>query len=182
LSIISFHSLDHLLHEYGYLTIFLGIMLEAVGLPLPGESLMIAAAIYAATGHELNIFILVFAAAVGAIAGEQIGYGIGRWVGLPALKRWGGRVGLTEERFELGRYLFQRYGGRIVFFGRFVALLRTFAALLAGANQMPRRTFLLWAAWPGRVSTASGPICWATRRKGSVARWASRWRWSGPPS
>jgi membrane protein DedA with SNARE-associated domain len=91
LSIISFHSLDHLLHEYGYLTIFLGIMLEAVGLPLPGESLMIAAAIYAATGHELNIFILVFAAAVGAIAGEQIGYGIGRWVGLPALKRWGGR-------------------------------------------------------------------------------------------
>ena len=154
MSIISFHSLDHLLHEYGYLTIFLGIMLEAVGLPLPGESLMIAAAIYAATGHELNIFVLVFAAAVGAIAGEQIGYGIGRWVGLPALKRWGGRVGLTEERFELGRYLFHRYGGRIVFFGRFVALLRTFAALLAGANQMPRRTFLLWNVLGGVAWTS----------------------------
>jgi membrane protein DedA with SNARE-associated domain len=154
LPIISFHTLDHLLHEYGYITIFLGIMLEAVGLPLPGESLMIAAAIFAATRHELNIVILVAVAAAGAIVGDQIGYVIGRCVGFPVLKRWGGRVGLTEERFELGRYLFIRYGGRIVFFGRFVALLRTFAAVLAGANRMPWHKFMVWNAMGGIAWTS----------------------------
>ncbi len=154
MSIISLHALDHLLHEYGYLTIFLGIMLEAIGLPLPGESLMIAAAIFAATRHELNIVVLVFVAAAGAIIGDQIGYVIGRCIGYPALKRWGGRVGLTEERFELGRYLFHRYGGRIVFFARFVALLRTFAAVLAGANRMEWGTFLIWNGLGGVAWTS----------------------------
>jgi membrane protein DedA with SNARE-associated domain len=154
LSIISFHALDHLLHEYGYLTVFLGIMLEAVGLPLPGESLMIAAAIFAATRHELNIVALVAVAAAGAIAGDQIGYVIGRCVGFPVLKRWGAKVGLTEERFELGRYLFHHYGGRIVFLGRFVALLRTFAAVLAGANKMPWHSFLVWNALGGIAWTS----------------------------
>jgi membrane protein DedA with SNARE-associated domain len=148
-SLISLHALEHLLHEYGYITIFLGIMLESLGLPLPGESLMIAAAVYAATTHQLDIVALVGAAAIGAIFGDQIGYMIGRWVGFPALKHWGGKLGLTEDRFELGRYLFHRYGGRIVFFGRFVAFLRTFAAVLAGANQMPWHSFLIWNALGG---------------------------------
>ncbi len=149
MSIISLHGLERLLHEYGYLTIFVGIMLESIGLPLPGESLMVAAAIYAATTHQLNILALVSAAAAGAICGDQIGYAIGRWIGFPALKRFGARLGLTEERFELGRYLFHRYGGRIVFFGRFVAFLRTFAAILAGANKMPWHSFLIWNALGG---------------------------------
>jgi membrane protein DedA with SNARE-associated domain len=153
-SIISFHALDHLLHEYGYLTIFLGIMLEAIGVPLPGESLMVAAAIFAATRHEMNIFALVAAAAAGAICGSQIGYLIGRWLGFPALMRFGRKLGITEDRIELGRYLFHRYGGRIVFFGRFVAFLRTFAALLAGANRMDWRVFLLWNALGGIAWTA----------------------------
>ncbi len=154
MSIFSFHALDHLLHEYGYLTIFLGILLEAIGLPLPGESLMIAAAIFAATRHELNIFILVSVAAAGAIGGDQIGYVIGRWVGYPALHRFGRWVGATDERLKLWHYLFHRYGGRIVFFGRFVALLRTFAALLAGANKMEWRTFLIWNGLGGVAWTS----------------------------
>jgi membrane protein DedA with SNARE-associated domain len=153
-SIISLHGLEHLLHEYGIITIFLGIMLEAIGLPLPGESLLIAAAIYAATTHQLNIVLLVFAAAAGAIVGDQIGYVVGRCVGYPALKRFGCRFGLTEERFELGRYLFHRYGGRIVFFGRFVAFLRTFAAVLAGANKMPWHSFMIWNALGGIAWTS----------------------------
>ncbi len=154
MSIISLHALEHLLHEYGPAVIFLGIMLESLGLPLPGESLLIAASVYAATTHQVSIFVIVVAAAVGAICGDQIGYVIGRWIGLPALTRWGGRVGLTEERFELGRYLFHHYGGRIVFFGRFVAFLRTFAALLAGANRMEWRTFLVWNGLGGVAWTA----------------------------
>ena len=71
-------------------------------------------------------------AAVAATAGGMIGYLIGRSVGLPLLVRYGRRIGLDERRLKVGQYLFLRHGGKIVFFGRFVAFLRVFAALLAG--------------------------------------------------
>lgn len=143
------HGLDHLFSQYGYAVVGLGVMLEATGLPLPGESLMIAAAVYAATTHRLDILVIVPIAALGAIVGDQIGYFIGRSVGFRVLARFGRRVGLSEERLELGRYLFRRYGGRVVFLGRFVAVLRTFVALLAGANRMAWHSFLLWNALGG---------------------------------
>jgi membrane protein DedA with SNARE-associated domain len=149
MSILSLPSLDSLLHQYGYAAVFVGVMLESTGLPLPGESLMIAAAIYVAMTHQLNIFILIPVAAAAAICGDQIGYLIGRWIGFRALTRWGTKLGLSDERLELGRFLFRRYGGRVVFFGRFVAFLRTFAALLAGANKMPWHTFLVWNSLGG---------------------------------
>lgn len=154
MTIFSGHALGHLMHEYGYPVIFLGIMLESLGLPLPGESLMIGAALYAATEHQINIFILVPLAALGAICGDQIGYVIGYSVGFRVLARWGRKVGLTEEKLQLGRFLFRRYGGRLVFFGRFIAFLRTFAAVLAGANRMRWRSFLLWNALGGLAWTS----------------------------
>lgn len=154
LSILPLHAIESVLHQYGYVAVFLGIMLESAGMPLPGESLMIAAAIYAATTHQLDIFVLVPVAAAGAICGDQIGYFIGRWIGLPALTRWGRRLGVTHERLELGRFLFRKYGGRVVFLGRFVAFLRTFAAILAGANRMPWHTFLLWNSLGGLAWTS----------------------------
>jgi len=138
--LFSLHGLDHLFAQYGYAVVGLGVMLEATGLPLPGESLMIAAALYAAATHRLDIFIIVPVAAAGAIVG--------------VLARFGRRIGLSEERLELGRYLFRRYGGRVVFLGRFVAVLRTFVALLAGANQMAWRSFLMWNALGGIGWTA----------------------------
>jgi membrane protein DedA with SNARE-associated domain len=110
---------------------------------------MIAAAIYAATTHKLSIFALVPIAAAGAICGDQIGYFIGRWIGYRVLARWGRKVGLSDERLDLGRFLFRKYGGRVVFLGRFVAILRTFVALLSGANHMPWHSFLLWNALGG---------------------------------
>jgi membrane protein DedA with SNARE-associated domain len=154
MSTFPLQTLDGLFHDYGYGVIFAGVLLESTGLPLPGESLMIAAALYAATTHHLNIFVLVPLAAAGAICGDQIGYFIGRWIGYRMLARWGRKLGLTEERLELGRYLFRRYGAFVVFFGRFIAFLRTFAALLAGANRMPWHSFLLW--------NALGGICWTS--------------------
>ncbi|WP_428486573.1 DedA family protein [Rhodopila sp.] len=154
MSIFSGHALHGLLHQYGYPVIFLGILLESLGLPLPGESLMIAAAIYAATSHALNIFILVPVAACGAIAGDQIGYFIGYSVGFRVLARWGRKLGLTDERLQVGRFLFRRYGGRVVFLGRFIAILRTFAAVLAGANRMRWHSFLLWNALGGIAWTS----------------------------
>jgi membrane protein DedA with SNARE-associated domain len=151
---MSFHVLDGLFHQYGYAAIFVIVTLEAIGLPLPGESLLIAAALYAGSTHHLNIFIIVLSAAAGAICGDQIGYVIGRSIGYRVLAHWGRRVGLTDQRLELGRFLFRRYGGGIVFLGRFVAILRTFAAVLAGANAMPWHTFLLWNALGGISWTA----------------------------
>lgn len=149
MSLFSLHFLDMLFKDYGYAVIFFGIMLESIGLPLPGESLMIAAAIYAATTHQLNIFILVPLAAAGAILGDQIGYFLGRSIGYRVLARWGRKLGLNDERLELGRFLFRKYGAAVVFLGRFVAVLRTFAAVLAGANRMPWHVFLLWNALGG---------------------------------
>lgn len=154
MELFSLHALDHLFAQYGYAVVGLGVMLEATGLPLPGESLMIAAALYAAATHRLDIFVIVPVAAVGAIVGDQIGYLVGRSVGFRVLSRFGRRIGLSEERLELGRYLFRRYGGRVVFLGRFVAVLRTFVALLAGANQMAWHSFLMWNALGGIGWTA----------------------------
>jgi membrane protein DedA with SNARE-associated domain len=147
--VISSHTLNGLLHEYGYAAVGIGILLESTGLPLPGESLLIAAALYAATTHELNILAVVPIAAAGAICGDQIGYFVGRSIGYHVLERWGRKIGLSAERLKLGRFLFRKYGGEVVFFGRFVAVLRTFAAVLAGANRMPWHTFLLWNALGG---------------------------------
>ena len=154
MSLLSLHALEHLIHHYGYAAIFLCLMLESIGVPLPGESLMIVAALYAAKTHSLNIFIVVPVAAAGAIGGDQIGYLIGRSIGFRILNRWGGKAGLTEDRLGLGRFLFRKYGPNIVFLGRFIAILRTATALLAGANAMPWRTFLVWNALGGACWTA----------------------------
>jgi membrane protein DedA with SNARE-associated domain len=147
--VLPLHWLEAALRAHGYTAVGLGVLLESIGLPLPGESLMIAAAVYAATTHRLNILLIVPIAAVGAVCGDQIGYGIGRWIGYRVLARWGRKIGLSEARLELGRFLFRRYGARVVFLGRFVAVLRTCVALLAGANRMPWRAFLLWNALGG---------------------------------
>lgn len=145
--------LQHLVAHYGPGVVGGIAALEATGLPLPAESLLIATAAYAgASGHGW-IGWIVLAAALGAILGDNFGYLIGRSLGYRVLARWGRRVGLSEGRLLLGRYLFARHGGKVVFFGRFVALLRTLAALLAGANRM---------AWPHfLVSNAAGGCCWA---------------------
>ncbi|MCL2428311.1 MAG: DedA family protein [Alphaproteobacteria bacterium] len=148
------HHLAALLHQYGYGLVALMIGLESVGLPVPGESLLIAAALYAATTHQLTIPLVVTAAAVGAIVGGIFGYLIGRGVGYRLLRRYGSYVMLTPERLEIGRRLFARHGGKVVLFGRFVAVLRTLAALLAGANRMPWSHFL--------AANAVGGIGWAS--------------------
>jgi membrane protein DedA with SNARE-associated domain len=152
-SFFSLHHLTALLHDYGYGLVGLVVGLEAMGLPLPGESLVIAAALYAGSTHQLSIPFVVAAAAAGAIIGDNIGYLVGRVVGLRLLRRYGRYVLLPPERLEVGRRLFAKHGGKVVLFGRFVAILRTLAALLAGANGMPWPRFL--------IANAIGGIAWA---------------------
>jgi membrane protein DedA with SNARE-associated domain len=146
------HTIAHLLHHYSYALIFGVIALECAGIILPGETVLITAALYAAHGH-LSIFLVVASAAAGAITGNIAGYAVGRLVGETVLARHGWRIGLNDRRLALGRYMFARHGGKMVFFSRFAAILRSFAALLAGANMMRWRPFLLWSiaggiAWP----------------------------------
>ena len=143
-----------LIRDHGVIAIGGITMIESMGIPAPGESAVIAAALYAATTHEFGIVPLVASAAAGAILGDNIGYVVGRGIGFRLIRRYGRKVGLTEARIKLGRYLFQRHGSKVVFFGRFVALLRTFTALLAGANRMEWRRFL--------VANALGGIFWAS--------------------
>lgn len=136
------------------------IGLESLGLPLPGEAALVAAAIYAGTTGDLSIVGVLTAALVGAIVGDSAGYLIGRTVGWPFLLRHGHRVGVTQGRLRVGRLLFLRHGGKVVFFGRFVAFLRVLAAGLAGASGMPWPRFALFniagaAAWIGLFGGAA---------------------------
>jgi membrane protein DedA with SNARE-associated domain len=147
-------TVQHLIAHYGYAAIFLVVMLESAGIPMPGETVLISAAAVAGTKHALDIRWVIAAAAGGAIVGDNIGFWVGREFGEPLLERWGNLVGLDARKRMLGRYLFARYGGSIVFFGRFIALLRAFAAVLAGANGL--------APWRFFVFNALGGIVWAT--------------------
>jgi membrane protein DedA with SNARE-associated domain len=147
-------TVQHLIAHYGYAAIFLVVMLESAGIPMPGETILISAAVLAGTKHALDIRWVIAAASGGAIVGDNIGFWVGRELGEPLLERWGHLVGLDARKRMLGRYLFARYGGSIVFFGRFVALLRAFAAVLAGANDL--------APWRFFVFNALGGIAWAT--------------------
>ncbi len=150
---LSHSDLPHLISSYGYWMVAGLVGLESMGVPVPGETTVIAAAILAGTAHDLRIGLVIAAAALGAIVGDNIGYAIGRLLGYRLLLHWGRYLGLTERRIKLGLYLFLRHGGKIVFAGRFVAILRAFAALLAGANRMSWRRFLL--------ANAAGGIIWA---------------------
>lgn len=143
-----------LLHDYGYGFLGVLIALETMGLPLPGEGVLIAASLYAAATHRLDINIVVLSAATGAILGNLVGYLIGRELGVWLLLRYGRYVGLNERRVRIGHYLFDKHGGKVVFIGRFIALLRTFAALLAGAVRMSWRSFM--------IANVTSGIIWAS--------------------
>ena len=146
-------ALGELLPRFGYLAVFLVIMGESSGIPLPGETVLIAAAIYASRKHGLDIRLIVAVAIGGAVIGDNIGFWVGRELGFRVLARHGPRFGFDRRRQKLGRYLFRRYGGAVVFFGRFAAVLRTYAALLAGANRLRPLTFVLF--------NLAGGIVWA---------------------
>ena len=144
--------LEHLLHSYGYAAVFAIIALENVGLLVPGETILISSAIFAATTRELNVVVIVITAAVAAFGGSVGGWAIGRYGERHLLHRYGRYLHLDERDLRLGRYLFQRYGGRLVFVARFVAFLRALAGLLAGLNRMDSTRFMLFsglgaAAW-----------------------------------
>lgn len=130
------------------------VALESSGIPLPGETILVTAAILAGRTHEGSIVEIIALAAAGAIFGDNIGFWVGREFGLKLLVRHGDKIGLDEGKLKLGQYMFMRFGGGIVFFGRFVAVLRAFAAVLAGANKL--------APWRFFLFNAAGGVVWAS--------------------
>ncbi|HVS07990.1 MAG TPA: DedA family protein [Candidatus Dormibacteraeota bacterium] len=147
-------NLDSVLATYGYLAVFFFVGIESIGIPVPGETMLVTAAIYAGTTGKLSIFWVIVASSAGAIVGDNIGYVIGRTGGYRLLKRYGRYIRLEEKRLRLGQYLFHKHGPKVVFFGRFVSVLRIFAAFLAGVNRMHWRRFLIF--------NAAGGIIWST--------------------
>jgi membrane protein DedA with SNARE-associated domain len=147
-------SIAHLIHDYGLVVVAGVIGLESIGLPFPGESVLILASIFAGTKHDLNIVSVVLTAATAAVVGQMIGYVIGREFGYWLLLRYGAYLRITESRIKLGEYLFLRHGGKIIIIARFVPLLRSLAGILAGANRMPWRKFML--------ANIVGALAWAS--------------------
>jgi membrane protein DedA with SNARE-associated domain len=153
LALLTAAILANLLTSFGYLAVFTMVGMESFGVPLPGETMLITASVYAGATHNLSIAGVIGAAVAGAIIGDNIGYAAGYKGGLPVLRRFGRYIRIDERRITLGRYLFTKYGGKIVFFGRFVVVLRTYAAFLAGTSHMSWRRFVAF--------NASGGILWS---------------------
>jgi membrane protein DedA with SNARE-associated domain len=147
-------SIAHLVHVYGLAVVAGVVGLESIGLPVPGESALILAGIFAGTKHDLNIVWVIVTAASAAIVGQMLGYLIGREFGYWLLLRYGSYLRITEGRIKLGEYLFLRHGGKIIIIARFVPFLRALAGILAGANRMPWRQFM--------VANIVGACVWAT--------------------
>lgn len=150
-----FHNstVDHILSTYGYGAVFGMVAIESLGVPVPGETTLIAAALYAGATGKLTIWLVVVVAAAGAIVGDNVGFAIGRYGGFRLLRRYGDKIRVDDRRLKLGIWVFHRHGGKVVFFGRFVSILRTYAAFLAGTNRMRWPRFLAF--------NAAGGIIWA---------------------
>lgn len=135
-------------HHYGLLALFLIVMLESAGVPLPGETALVAAGVFASHG-ELNIAAVIIVAAVAAIIGDNLGYWVGRTGGRSVLTRWT----VTSRTLPWAEGFFERHGPKTIFIGRFFSILRVTAAWMAGVSRMRWWTFFLW--------NAAGGICWA---------------------
>jgi membrane protein DedA with SNARE-associated domain len=145
--------MKELIHQYGAWIVFALVFLESIGLPLPGEAILVSAAIFAGTTQELSIVLVLFAAIVGAILGSIIGFWIGDRYGYPLLLRYGSYIGLTETRIKIAQYLFRRQGIIVVLIARFVAVMRSVVGFIAGANRMPFTNFM--------IANSGGAAGWA---------------------
>jgi membrane protein DedA with SNARE-associated domain len=141
----AFADLQPVLEHYGYLAVGGFILLEDFGVPVPGEAILIAAAIFAGSGH-MNIAFVVLVAVLGAIIGDNIGYAIGHFGGRPLVRRFGRYVFLTPERLDHAESFFNRHGGKVVTVARFIEGLRQANGILSGIVGMHWLKFLAFNA------------------------------------
>jgi membrane protein DedA with SNARE-associated domain len=141
-----------LVHHYGLAALFAIVMLESGGVPLPGETALVAAAIFASQGH-LDIAAVIVVAACAAIVGDNLGYWVGRTGGRRLLEGWGPVSRWSAGTLPWAESFFRRHGPKTIFLARFFAILRVTAAWMAGVSRMRWSTFFFW--------NAAGGICWA---------------------
>lgn len=146
-------ALQGIIESFGYFAVFGLIAAESVGIPLPGETALIIAGTYAGHTHHMNPWVIWAVAASAAIIGDNVGFWAGREGGYRLARRYGPRVGLDERKLKTARYLFDRHGAKVVFFGRWVSILRTYAAFLAGTSRMKWDKFL--------PANALGGVLWS---------------------
>ncbi len=153
----SLETIQEWIQQYGYWIIFLGIMLENAGIPLPGETITLVGGFLAGDG-ELRYPLVLLSAVAGAILGDSAGYWLGRWGGLPALETVGKLFRMPVDEIAIAREKFRGSADRAVFFGRFIAILRIFAGPMAGLSGMPYSRFLFF--------NATGALIWGTATTG----------------
>jgi membrane protein DedA with SNARE-associated domain len=160
--------------RYGYTVVFAGVFLENTGIPVPGETVLLAGGALAHFGR-LSLARVIGTAIAGAILGDNLGFLIGRRYGRELADRHGSRIGLTAARLAMFDRFFERYGARTVFIARFITGLRVFGAVLAGSSGLAWPTFLFY--------NATGALVWATAvavAGYALARsWATLERWIG---
>lgn len=150
---ISLEKIEEIAAQYGYWAVFIGILLENLGIPLPGETVTLVGGFLAGSG-QLNYWFVLASAALGAFIGGNCGYWIGRFTGWSFLLQLGRFLRISEERLEESKQKFSENAGKAVFFGRFIALLRILSGLLAGIAEMPYGKFFLY--------NLAGAIAWAS--------------------
>lgn len=150
-------ALQPLLDHYGYAALALLVALDNMLVPVPGQTLLIVAAVYAGTGR-MNVLAVALVAWIAALAGAEIAYLLGRREGTRLITRFGRYVRLTPERYAKAENFYQRRGAKVVVVARFVDVLRQTNGLLAGSNEMPHRRFTLWNA----VGAAAWVAAWTT--------------------
>jgi membrane protein DedA with SNARE-associated domain len=151
------HTLEPLLQNYGYLAVFGLVLLEDFGVPVPGETVLILAAVYAGSGR-LNVWLVGLLAFWGALIGDNIGFAIGRFGGRLLVDRYGRYVLLTAERLDRATAFFERRGATVIVVARFVEGLRQANGIIAGTTAMHWARFLAF--------NALGALLW-------VAAWVS---------
>jgi membrane protein DedA with SNARE-associated domain len=140
-----FHSFEGTLHHWGYLAVGAFLFVEDFGVPLPGETMLIAASLYAGAGH-LNIWLVVIVGIAAAVLGDNLGYLIGRKGGRGLVERYGKYVFVTPARLDRAEAFFAEHGGKVVTIARFVEGLRQLNGIIAGTMEMPWRRFIVFNA------------------------------------
>ncbi|HSV33817.1 MAG TPA: DedA family protein [Pyrinomonadaceae bacterium] len=148
----SLQLIEHYMLLYGYWAVFFGVMLENAGIPVPGETILLIAGYFAATG-EFHLALVMLIAATGAVIGDNIGFAIGHHYGRGILLRFGRFLFLTPKRVEHMEDYFRNHGNKTILVARFITGLRVFAALLAGASKMPWRVFFMY--------NVAGAVLWS---------------------
>lgn len=145
--------MQQVIEQWGYIAVFLIVGIESMGIPVPGETALLAAAVFAANSH-LNIIGVIISAILGAIIGDNLGYWAGREWGRPFLQKFGHLLHMNQHRQSKIERYFHKFGGATVLLGRFTAILRAWVAFFAGMNRLHYPVFLAF--------NALGGILWAT--------------------